>query len=102
MTFQSRLVSSREPRGSVCCLLSRTNSRVLISALLAAILYSSLTIQGSLIAPRYIQREMLEFAAFHKIQPILELFPMTEDGIKEALEKLERGEMRFRAVLKPE
>lgn len=42
---------------------------------------------------------MIEFAARHKIAPWTEVFPMTEDGLKSAFEKLEKGEMRFRGVL---
>ena len=45
---------------------------------------------------------MLEFAALHKIEPILEKFPMTEKGITEGMEKLASGAMRYRGVLVPE
>lgn len=60
------------------------------------------TVQGSVVASRYIHKRMLEFAALHKIRPVVEVFPMSEAGIKEALEKLESGQIYFRAVLKPE
>lgn len=43
--------------------------------------------------------EMLAFAAKHKIEPWVEQFPMDADGVKAAMEKLERNEMRFRGVL---
>lgn len=43
--------------------------------------------------------DMLEFAARHRIQPLVEIFPMTEKGVKEAFDKLESGQMRFRGVL---
>ncbi|KAI5259371.1 GroES-like protein [Aureobasidium subglaciale] len=42
---------------------------------------------------------MIQFAARHKISPWVERFPMTEDGLKSAFERLENGEMRFRGVL---
>lgn len=61
-----------------------------------------ITVQGSVVAPRQIHREMLEFAALHGIAPVTEEFPMTEEGIKDAMDKLERGEVHFRAVLKPQ
>lgn len=44
--------------------------------------------------------QMLHFAGRHKIQPIIETFPLTLEGINEALEKLEAGKMRYRGVLK--
>ncbi|RYP88802.1 hypothetical protein DL770_004594 [Monosporascus sp. CRB-9-2] len=66
------------------------------------LLLNGLTVQGSLVAPRHIHKEMLEFAALHKIEPVVETFPMTEEGIKEAMERLEQGKVHFRAVLKSE
>lgn len=44
--------------------------------------------------------QMLEFAARHSIKPMVEEYPMTERGVAEALVKLEKGELRYRAVLK--
>jgi alcohol dehydrogenase (NADP+) len=43
--------------------------------------------------------EMLEFAARHKIEPVVEEFPMTLQGVAAAFEKLESGNMRYRGVL---
>jgi D-arabinose 1-dehydrogenase-like Zn-dependent alcohol dehydrogenase len=56
-------------------------------------------IQGSMVAARQIHREMLEFSALHGIKPIKEMFPLSEEGIEEAFQKLEAGKMRYRAVL---
>ncbi|KAG9849451.1 GroES-like protein, partial [Aureobasidium melanogenum] len=42
---------------------------------------------------------MIQFAARHKISPWIERFPMTEDGLKTAFDRLESGEMRYRGVL---
>lgn len=42
---------------------------------------------------------MIKFAARHRITPWVERFPMTEDGLKTAFDRLEKGEMRFRGVL---
>ncbi|XXG98140.1 hypothetical protein Hte_004461 [Hypoxylon texense] len=61
-----------------------------------------ITVQGSIIASRYIQKRMLEFAALHQIKPVLEIFPLTEAGIVEAMDKLEQGKIHFRAVLVPQ
>jgi D-arabinose 1-dehydrogenase-like Zn-dependent alcohol dehydrogenase len=63
------------------------------------ILAKELSVRGSLVAARQVQRDMLEFASLHGIKPIIEEFPMSEEGIKESMEKLERGEMRYRGVL---
>lgn len=65
-------------------------------------LAQGITVQGSVVAPRQIHRDMLQFAALHKIAPVTEEFPLTEDGIREAMDKLEKGEVHFRAVLKPQ
>ena len=43
--------------------------------------------------------KMLEFAAARQIKPWVEQFPMNADGIRRAMEKLERNEIRFRGVL---
>ena len=41
---------------------------------------------------------MLEFAAEHKIEPIIEKFPMTEEAINGAMDKLRDGNVRYRGV----
>ncbi|RDW61018.1 putative NADP-dependent alcohol dehydrogenase C 2 [Coleophoma cylindrospora] len=56
-------------------------------------------IQGSLVAARQVHRDMLTFAAHHKILPMIEQFPMTEAGITEAMKKLADGKMRYRGVV---
>lgn len=43
--------------------------------------------------------EMLRFAARHKIEPLVETFPMTLGGAAQAFRKLEAGAMRYRGVL---
>lgn len=65
------------------------------------LLLKGIAIQGSLVASRSIHREMLRFAAFHQVAPVIETFPMTEAGIVEALDKLEHGQIHFRGVLLP-
>jgi D-arabinose 1-dehydrogenase-like Zn-dependent alcohol dehydrogenase len=59
-------------------------------------------IQGSLVAPRHIHNQMLEFAARNDIKPIIQTFPMSESGITKAMAILNDGNMRYRAVLLPE
>jgi D-arabinose 1-dehydrogenase-like Zn-dependent alcohol dehydrogenase len=55
-----------------------------------------LRVQGSLVVPRQIHRETLEFTARHGIRPIIEEFPMTVAGITE---RLEEGKMRYKGCL---
>lgn len=43
--------------------------------------------------------KMLRFAAQHKIKPIVQEFPMTVEGIEDAMDKLEKGLIRYRAVI---
>ncbi|KAI1370294.1 GroES-like protein [Hypoxylon crocopeplum] len=63
------------------------------------LVFNGIAVQGSLVASRNIHRDMLAFAALHNIRPITETFPMTQEGIREAMAKLERGEIHLRAVL---
>jgi len=63
------------------------------------ILAGELRIQGSLVAARQVHKDMLAFAAYHKIRPIIEQFPMTVEGIEESMKKLEEGKMRYRGVI---
>ena len=58
-----------------------------------------LRIQGSLVAPRQVHREMIEFADLQGIKPIIEQFPLTIEGITEALDRLRAGKIRYRGVL---
>ncbi|KAL1922175.1 uncharacterized protein VTP21DRAFT_9714 [Calcarisporiella thermophila] len=54
---------------------------------------------GSVIASRAVQKKMLEFAARHNIVPQIEEFSMTEQGLKEAMQKIKENTIRYRAVL---
>jgi D-arabinose 1-dehydrogenase-like Zn-dependent alcohol dehydrogenase len=63
------------------------------------IIMRGLKVQGSLVAARQIHREMLSFAAGHNIRPIIQTFPLNLEGINDALETLESGNMRYRGVL---
>ncbi|KAF9894915.1 hypothetical protein FE257_004537 [Aspergillus nanangensis] len=67
-----------------------------------SLILQGITVVGSLVATRSVHREMLEFAALHQIKPIVETYPMTEEGIAEAMEKLDKGQVYYRAVLVPQ
>jgi len=58
-----------------------------------------LRVQGSLTASRGIHEQMLRFAAHHKIKPIVQEYPLTLDGLVEAMDKLDQGQMKYRGVL---
>ncbi|KAK4250175.1 chaperonin 10-like protein [Corynascus novoguineensis] len=62
----------------------------------------AIAVQGSIVATRKVHREMLEFAATHGVRPVIQTFPMTEKGIKDALDKLDQGKVHYRAVLVPQ
>jgi D-arabinose 1-dehydrogenase-like Zn-dependent alcohol dehydrogenase len=66
------------------------------------LIMQGIAIQGSLVASRAVHRAMLRFAALHNVEPIIERFPMSEAGIKEAMDKLEEGKVFYRAVLIPQ
>ncbi|KAI1609395.1 chaperonin 10-like protein [Exophiala viscosa] len=53
----------------------------------------------NLVASRATHGGMLAFAAAHDIKPLIEEFKMDEDGFAEALDKLQTGKIRYRAVL---
>jgi D-arabinose 1-dehydrogenase-like Zn-dependent alcohol dehydrogenase len=42
---------------------------------------------------------MLAFAAKENVRPIIEEFPMNEDGAAQAIDKLVSGKIRYRGVL---
>lgn len=71
-----------------------------ISLPYGAILLKELRVLGSLLANRYVHREMLRFAAAHGVRPMIEELPMTEENINTAMDRLARGDVRYRFVLK--
>jgi D-arabinose 1-dehydrogenase-like Zn-dependent alcohol dehydrogenase len=60
------------------------------------------TVQGVAVSARAVHRQMLAFAALHNIKPIVMKFPMSEEGIEEAMGTLRDGKMRYRGVLIPQ
>ncbi|KAF7166990.1 hypothetical protein CNMCM5623_000478 [Aspergillus felis] len=63
------------------------------------LLGNGIRIQGSIVAARQLHRDMLEFAAHHRIKPIAMTYPMSVEGIQDCLKTLEDGKMRYRGVL---
>jgi D-arabinose 1-dehydrogenase-like Zn-dependent alcohol dehydrogenase len=60
---------------------------------------SGVRVQGSFIAPKHLHRRMLDFAAYHEIKPVLQMWPMTLQGIKEVFKRLDENTMRYRGVV---
>ncbi|KIY64734.1 NADP-dependent alcohol dehydrogenase [Cylindrobasidium torrendii FP15055 ss-10] len=54
---------------------------------------------GSILASRQGYSDMLDFCGRNKVFPVIEKFPLTRDGVTEAVEKLQSGKMRYRGVL---
>lgn len=65
-----------------------------------ALVTQEITVLGMCASTPTQVNQMLDFAARHEIQPMIEEFPMTEEGINAALIKLDQGKLRYRAVLK--
>ena len=65
-------------------------------------LIQGITIQGTLVAARAVQRHMLAFSAQHGIKPIVMEFPLNTEGIEKAMGTLRDGKMRYRGVLMPQ
>ena len=64
-----------------------------------ALISKGITVQGSIVAARAMHKKMLDFAALNGIRPVVQTFDMSEEGIEEAMSKLEKGEITYRAVL---
>ncbi|KAE8229473.1 hypothetical protein CF326_g5557 [Tilletia indica] len=65
-----------------------------------ALLAKQVRVQGSYVARRAVHRRMLDFFGSHpKARPMIELLPMTPEGLNKAAERLEKGDVRYRFVL---
>ncbi|KAG9234648.1 putative NADP-dependent alcohol dehydrogenase C 2 [Amylocarpus encephaloides] len=63
------------------------------------IFFNGYNIKPTLVASRQVHDDMLAFAASHDVKPTIETFEFTEEGFKEAYDKLMSGGMRYRGVL---
>lgn len=63
------------------------------------LIMQGLVVWGTLVADRLTHKRMLEFAARHGIQPVIQRFQFGKEGIEEAFGVLESGKMRYRGVL---
>ncbi|KAE9398199.1 NADP-dependent alcohol dehydrogenase [Gymnopus androsaceus JB14] len=65
----------------------------------AGTIQNGISISGTMIATRFMQNKLLEFAGRNDVHVVAEKFPMTVEGANAALERLKEGKMRYRAVL---
>eukprot|EP01134_Creolimax_fragrantissima_P007876 CFRG7876T1 len=65
------------------------------------IIVSNIKVTGSLVASPQVTCEMLEFCAQHNVKPLVEEFPFTPEACFEAVHKVESGNIRFRAIMRP-
>lgn len=63
-------------------------------------LLQELSFHGSVSSTYAEVQETLEFAARNGVKPLLEEFPMSEEGIAAAIDRLASGRIRYRGVLK--
>lgn len=61
--------------------------------------FKAIRIQGSLVASRHTLRSLIKFAAEKKIKPTTMTFPLSKDGVENAMNTLRNGKMRYRGVL---
>ncbi|KAI8342101.1 chaperonin 10-like protein [Chlamydoabsidia padenii] len=66
---------------------------------IAGVIQNMWAIEGVLTGGRTVYREMLKFAARHKIKPQLEEYPFTIEGLEAAIAQCEAGKARYRIVL---
>lgn len=62
-------------------------------------LMKGLRIQWTICSSRALHVKMLHFVAQHHVEPIIQQFPLSLEGIEEAMRELDNGEVRYRAVL---
>eukprot|EP00741_Cyanophora_paradoxa_P013930 tig00020723_g13447.t1 len=87
-------------------LLARRGKLVFVSAIpgditvniLMQLVMKQTSVHGSWISGRRGMQEMLHFAAVHRIQPLVELYPF--DKINEALQRVVDNKARYRVVLR--
>jgi alcohol/geraniol dehydrogenase (NADP+) len=84
------------PRGTLCLVGVPPGVLQIPASLLVT---GERSITGSDIGNRATIREMLRFCARQGIAPRVETFPMTEEGVNTAVDRLRANQVRYRAVL---
>ncbi|KAF7376492.1 NAD(P)-dependent alcohol dehydrogenase protein [Mycena sanguinolenta] len=95
LAISTRFLNIIKPTGTIFPLPADTELRIPF----LLIVVQGINIQGSLVAWRSVHRRMLDFAARHKIKPIIERFLTTRNGVEEGIAKLREEKMPYRGVL---
>jgi D-arabinose 1-dehydrogenase-like Zn-dependent alcohol dehydrogenase len=96
MGFHPRFFDQMAPFGHII-LLGLTSEPLTLPYL--PLMLKEISIHGALSSKPSEFDAMLEFASRHNIAPIIEEFPMTEEGAARAIAKLKDGSIRYRGVL---
>ncbi|KAK4552844.1 hypothetical protein LTR86_010178 [Recurvomyces mirabilis] len=67
---------------------------------LAPTIFQGLNIIGVKVCDRWEYDAMFKFVVRHKVLPIIQEYPMTADGLNDAVRDLKQGKVRYRAVVK--
>jgi D-arabinose 1-dehydrogenase-like Zn-dependent alcohol dehydrogenase len=60
---------------------------------------AGLSIVGSACCYRYEMQTMMDFAVRHGVRPQIQKWPMTQQGVTDAMQTLKDGKMRYRGVV---
>lgn len=82
------------PNGTLC-IVGAASGQVQVAPM--SLIVGQKSVRGSVIGGRSIMRQMLDFAARHKIRAQVEVVPMTQ--VNTALDKVKRNKARYRMVL---
>ncbi|KDN42406.1 putative NADP-dependent alcohol dehydrogenase [Tilletiaria anomala UBC 951] len=85
-----------KPRGTVVPLSVAFGN---FNAPYSGFLSKELRVIGSLVCGRDVHEKMLEFACRHGIIPMIEQVSMTEENLNTAMDRLKRGDVRYRFVM---
>ena len=66
---------------------------------LLPLVIGGLSIVGSAGCYRYEMQTMMGFAARHGVRPQIQTWPMTQQGVTDAMQTLKDGKMRYRGVV---
>ncbi|EXV02616.1 Zn-dependent alcohol dehydrogenase family protein [Metarhizium robertsii] len=79
--------------------IERVDILLITSSVMPDLSTTGIRIIGSAVASAGTQQAMLAFAAKKGIKPQIEKFPLTKDGVVDAMTRLKEGKMRYRGVL---
>ncbi|TVY71367.1 alcohol dehydrogenase [Lachnellula suecica] len=63
------------------------------------VFFDGYQLKSTIVGSRAVHKDMLAFAAHHNIKPTIEKFELSEEGLTQAVDKMQNGSLRYRAVL---